>query len=60
MIIWDKNFIKTEVAPEEPLGAPFSMEEDFETVSLPEPISATVEIEDTPEVRWTGIGFGGK
>ena len=49
MIIWDKNFIKPTVAKEESVEAPFSVEEDFETV--------IVETEDAPLSGWMSKGF---
>jgi hypothetical protein len=50
MIIWDKNFIKPVVAEEEPIEAPFSVEETVETV--------IVDVEPAPEQGWAGKGFG--
>jgi hypothetical protein len=57
MIIWDKNFIKPQPIKEEPVEAPFSVEENDETVIL--------EIEDEPikaveTNSWIGKGFGGR
>jgi hypothetical protein len=57
MIVWDKNFIKPAVANEEPVEAPFSMDENTETV--------IIEIEDEPVKAvetnfWTSKGFGSK
>ena len=51
-IIWDKGFVKEEAIEKEPIKAPFSVEGDFETV--------TVEIEDAPKPSWMGKGFGSK
>jgi hypothetical protein len=57
MIIWDKNFIKPEVAGKEPVEAPFSVLENIETV--------IIEIEDEPAKTvetnfWASKGFGSK
>jgi hypothetical protein len=57
MIVWDKNFIKPEVAEKEPIEAPFSVPENSETV--------IIEIEDEPTKAvetnfWTSKGFGSK
>ena len=43
MIIWDKNFIKEEVVEEEPLGAPFSVEETVEAIAEPETVMVEIE-----------------
>jgi hypothetical protein len=57
MIVWDKSFIKPAVANEEPVEAPFSVEENTEKV--------IIEIEDEPVKAvetnfWTSKGFGSK
>jgi hypothetical protein len=57
MIIWDKNFIKPVVAEQEPQWAPFSVEENSETL--------VIEIEDEPVKivetnSWTNKGFGSR
>ena len=57
MIIWDKNFIKPVVAEQEPIEAPFSVEENSETL--------VIEIEDEPVKivetnSWTNKGFGSR
>jgi hypothetical protein len=59
MIIWDKNFIKEEVVEEEPLGAPFSVEETVEAIAEPETVMVEIQ-EDLPKQGWSGMGFGGR